>query len=223
VRPAPEARPSAPAVPAFAPLRALISPSPMRHPRTVPTATAAKQSLARVTLIFVTNADIRIAFEKEVRTPRSANKRRAENRAAPSGIATPHVVRRADFKSWRTHLVKRGGRIMRNHPARYFNVALGFWLLVSTFLWRHDAAQFTVTWLSGVVTTFVALVSLGLPRLRVVNVVIGAWLIVSALALPHSTSGTVVHNVVVGALLVALGLSRTEEAPAGGRAVHAPG
>jgi len=112
---------------------------------------------------------------------------------------------------------------MRNHPARYFNVALGFWLLVSTFLWPHSAAQFTVTWISGVVATFFALVSLGLPRLRVVNVLVGAWLIVSSFALPHVTSGTVVHNVVVGALLVALGLLRTEEAPAGGRAAHAPG
>jgi hypothetical protein len=110
---------------------------------------------------------------------------------------------------------------MKNHPARYLNVALGFWLLVSTFLWAHSSAQFVVTWLTGVAMTFFGLIALGIPRFEIVNVVLGAWLVVSAFALPRIGAATNRNSVIVGLLVVILGFVGSERSLVHHRPAHA--
>jgi hypothetical protein len=85
--------------------------------------------------------------------------------------------------------------------SRYANVALGVWLFISAFLWHHSQAQFTNSWLMGIIVTVVALLATSMPALRYVNTAAGLWLIISGFALQRYTAGTVWNNVIVGALV----------------------
>jgi hypothetical protein len=85
--------------------------------------------------------------------------------------------------------------------ARYLNIVLGVWLFISAFVWHHSQAQFTNTWIMGIIVTAVALISLSVPAFRYVNTLAGAWLIISGFALPRATSGTTWNNVIIGILV----------------------
>jgi len=82
--------------------------------------------------------------------------------------------------------------------ARYLNIVLGLWLFISAFAWHHGQAQFTNTWIMGIIVAAVGLISLSVPSFRYVNTIAGAWLIVSGFALPRANSGTTWNNVLVG-------------------------
>jgi hypothetical protein len=90
--------------------------------------------------------------------------------------------------------------------SRYANVVLGIWLFISAFAWRHSQAQFTNSWLMGIIVTVVALLAASVPALRYVNTAAGLWLIISAFALPRHTAGTAWNNVIVGILVFAFSL-----------------
>ena len=90
---------------------------------------------------------------------------------------------------------------MGTKEARYVNIALGVWLFISAFVWHHSAAQFTNTWILGIIAVAAALVALAVPPFRFVNTAVGIWLIISAFALPHIARGTVWNNVLVGAAM----------------------
>jgi len=103
--------------------------------------------------------------------------------------------------------------------SRYLNIIVGLWLFASAFLWRHSAAQFTNTWVMGIVVAAIAAIALSWPAIRYLNTLAGAWLIISAFALPTITAGTRWNNFIVGIVVVVLSLA---EAPslAGGRVRH---
>jgi hypothetical protein len=88
--------------------------------------------------------------------------------------------------------------------ARYFNLALAGWLLISAFLWNHSEPQFIVTILVGAVVAFVAPFEVGSPLVRMINMVAGAVLVLAAFALPHMSTPGQWHNVVVGLVLIGL-------------------
>jgi hypothetical protein len=90
--------------------------------------------------------------------------------------------------------------------ARYLNVLAGLWLFMSAFLWRHSPAQFTNSWVMGIVVAAVALVALSVPMFRYVNTIAGAWLILSTFTLPHVTVATVWNNLIVGFVVLAVSL-----------------
>jgi hypothetical protein len=98
---------------------------------------------------------------------------------------------------------------MNSRGARYLNIAAGIWLFISAFLWQHSQAQFTNSWIMGIVVTVVALIGLSVPSFRYVNTIAGAWLIISGFMLPRITSGTVLNNVIVGIVVVAASLVPT--------------
>jgi len=89
---------------------------------------------------------------------------------------------------------------------RYLNVLLGIWLLISSFVWRHDGAQFTNTWIMGIVTIVVALVAVGAPAFRYVNTAAGLWVLISAFALPTMSLATRWNNAIVGIVICLLSL-----------------
>jgi len=90
--------------------------------------------------------------------------------------------------------------------ARYGNIALGIWLFISTFVWRHSHAQFTNTWIMGIIVTAAAVIALSVPAWRYVNTAAGLWLIISGFALPRLTAGTAWNNIIVGVLVFLISL-----------------
>jgi hypothetical protein len=109
------------------------------------------------------------------------------------------------------------GAAMGNMEARYANIGLGIWLFASAFIWPHSSAQMTNTWVTGVITVIVGIVSIGAPRWRYINTIVGAWLIISGFALPRVTGGTFWNNLLVGIaiLLVSLVVSSSADAVTG--------
>jgi hypothetical protein len=95
---------------------------------------------------------------------------------------------------------------MNSLQARYGNVVLGVWLFISAFLWRHGQAQFTNTWIMGIIVTAVALISMSVPNFRYLNTIAGAWLVISGFALHRVTAGTTWNNVIVGILVFVVSL-----------------
>jgi hypothetical protein len=92
---------------------------------------------------------------------------------------------------------------MHNQNARVVNVILGAWLIISSFVWPHTGRQMGNTWIVGVVTIGIALLSVESPGLRFVNVAAGIWLAISSFAFPTISAGTTWKNVIVG-LAIAL-------------------
>jgi hypothetical protein len=87
------------------------------------------------------------------------------------------------------------------HPARYLNLALASWLLVSAFLWRHSEPQFITAIVVGVAVAFAAPFELGSQWVRWINMIAGLVLILGAVAMPRASIGGMVHNVIVGLVL----------------------
>jgi hypothetical protein len=88
---------------------------------------------------------------------------------------------------------------MQNRNLRLVSVALGFWVLISSFMWRHDSANFINMWITGLVIVVSGLLAIRAPRLRFVSTAAGVWLIASLFAWPNYSSPAVWNNVMVGA------------------------
>jgi hypothetical protein len=96
---------------------------------------------------------------------------------------------------------------MDTRSSRYLNILAGLWLFASAFIWRHSAAQFTNTWVMGIIVAAIAAIALAWPAIRYLNTLAGAWLIISAFALPAITAGTRWNNFIVGVVVVTLSLA----------------
>jgi hypothetical protein len=93
--------------------------------------------------------------------------------------------------------------------ARYLNMALGAWVLISAFVWPHNRFQFVVTSVVGAVVLALAPFSGELPRLaRTVNVIAGLALAAAALRLPRSAAFTAWHNAIFGLAIAAVALGQ---------------
>lgn len=89
---------------------------------------------------------------------------------------------------------------------RVVAVALGAWLIVSAFLWRHTYAQMTNGVICGVLAIVVALAASRLPQARFVNTLVGIWVFVSAFLLAAGSLATAWNEIFVGAALVAVSI-----------------
>jgi hypothetical protein len=89
-------------------------------------------------------------------------------------------------------------------PARYLNLALGAWTLVSAFLWRHSEPQFLVTIVVGAVLVIVAPFEVGSRLVRKISMAAGGILALAAITLPRTTLGTLWHNVLLGLLIAGI-------------------
>lgn len=92
---------------------------------------------------------------------------------------------------------------------RIVNLVLGFWLVLSAFLWVHSGAQFTNAWVSGLLVAAIALAASRVPDLRYANAVMGGWLMVSTFFLPRVSAGTFWNHLVVGLAVLFLSLFPT--------------
>src|SRR5262249_55396773 len=113
------------------------------------------------------------------------------------------VVWREEVSVWR-------GRIGAWHrkvhnldiaPARYLNLSVVCWLLVSALLWPLSEPQFLVTVLVGAVIAIVAPFEVGSRRVRRVNMASGGALALAAIVLPRMSALTLWNNLLFGLIL----------------------
>jgi len=95
---------------------------------------------------------------------------------------------------------------MEHRRARYVNIALGLWLVVSAYLWRHSSAQLANVWISGLIVARCAAVGITVPRMRYFNTAVGVWLILSSLILPRVSTATAWNNALVGVVITLVSL-----------------
>ena len=109
---------------------------------------------------------------------------------------------------------ERGAPVRDVSPA-ILNVALGAWLFISAFAWRHSQAQMTNTWILGILCAAFAIVSMAVPRVRHLNSLLAIWLFISAWALPTVKMATVWNNSLVAIAVFVLSLvpATTARAP----------
>jgi len=69
------------------------------------------------------------------------------------------------------------------------------WVLVSAFLWPHTTAEFTNTWVVGLLALVFSVAGTALPWARYVTAVLALWLFVSSWLLSTQMAGTVWNNV----------------------------
>lgn len=90
-------------------------------------------------------------------------------------------------------------------PARYVNMAIGGWLMLSAFLWHHSEPQFIMTILVGSVLAIVAPFELGSPLVRRITAAAGVALVLATIGLPRTSMATFWHNLLFG--LAVIGIS----------------
>lgn len=93
---------------------------------------------------------------------------------------------------------------------QYVNIALGLWLVASTFVWTHATASRVNTWILGIVIVAVAASALVRPKLHRLNSLAAVWLVVSTLVIHHLTSGTAWDNAIVGLLVLGYSVATDE-------------
>lgn len=95
---------------------------------------------------------------------------------------------------------------MGHRTARYLNIALGIWLVISAYLWPHSSAQLANVWIAGLLVARLAALAIATPGVRYFNTAVGAWLILSPIVLPRVSTATAWNNVLVGALITVVSL-----------------
>lgn len=86
---------------------------------------------------------------------------------------------------------------------RVLNALLGLWLFASAFMFSHAPAPFINVLVVSLAVMAVGMASiLGRHGARRVNAALGAWLVISALAFPNIPTAGIVHQIVMGVLLV---------------------
>jgi len=86
--------------------------------------------------------------------------------------------------------------------ARAVTFAAGLWLVLSAYLWGHSPTQQVNALVCGVAALLFTVLAVGFPLLRFLNMLLGAWLVLSVFRLPHAGALTLVNNLAVGLLLV---------------------
>ena len=91
----------------------------------------------------------------------------------------------------------RGASARSSTSGRAASVFLGVWLFFSAFLWPHDPAVRTSTWVTGLVIAAAATAAVFAPAARWVAMAASLWLLGSMLWLPHASTATVWNNGIV--------------------------
>jgi hypothetical protein len=110
---------------------------------------------------------------------------------------------------------------MQDQSARVINVILGFWLILSSFVWPHTTTQMGNAWIVGVITIGIALLSFGTPALRYVNTAAGVWLAISSFLFPTISAGTTWNNVIIGLAIALVSLASSHAGSTASRTRHA--
>ncbi len=88
---------------------------------------------------------------------------------------------------------------------RIMSIVLSVWLFISSFVWTHTEAQFTNTWIVGVVGVAFTLLTMVASNLRYLNTLLSLWLFISVFVLP-TTTATGWNNALVAIALFIMSL-----------------
>lgn len=100
--------------------------------------------------------------------------------------------------------IARGGG---TSAVKWAELVLGAWLFASAFLLPHSGQSFGNTWVVGLMTVVVAVISFfGSHKLLRPNAVFSAWLLVSTMLVPYASSVTRLHNALIAIALIILSL-----------------
>ena len=94
-----------------------------------------------------------------------------------------------------------------NGVSRTINICLGLWLFVSAFLWQHSPAQYTNTWLCGVVGVMLAFLAVAYPAVRYLNTLLAIWLFISVFTIGERSIATTWNNALVAAAIFFISLT----------------
>ena len=95
--------------------------------------------------------------------------------------------------------------------ARGVNLLLGFWLLVSAFIWSHTTPERANSWIVGALVVVVAVVAEHRSPARRVNTALSIWLFVSVWVLPHHSAATRWNNALVAVAVFLISLVPGDE------------
>ena len=96
-------------------------------------------------------------------------------------------------------------------PARFVNIVVGAWLFISAFVWQHTGAEFTNTWICGVLAVVFAVIALSTPMARWLNTLLAIWLVIGTLAFRWVEPGTVWNNLICAAVIFIASLAPNAE------------
>jgi hypothetical protein len=96
-------------------------------------------------------------------------------------------------------------------PVRLVSIVAGAWLFISAFLWPHAPAEFTNTWVCGVLAVVFGVMSLTRPAAAWLNTLLSLWLVIGTLAFHWKTPATVWSNVLCAVAIFVSSLSPEEE------------
>lgn len=92
------------------------------------------------------------------------------------------------------------------NAARWVNVLVGIWLVVTAFLWEHTEAQFTNAWVVGLLSVGFALIAMSVTWVRYLEALLALWLFVSSWTLDTGAPATLWNNVLVSIAMLFLSL-----------------
>ena len=96
--------------------------------------------------------------------------------------------------------------------ARFVNIIVGAWLFISAFVWMHRGAEFSNTWITGVLAVIFAVLALTWSAARWLNTLLAVWLVIGTLAFHPASSVTVWNNIICAAILFVASLAPEPEA-----------
>jgi hypothetical protein len=99
--------------------------------------------------------------------------------------------------------------------ARWINVALGAWLFLTGLVAGPQAPSFADHLAVGMAIFLVAFMSMGIPRLRHANALLGGWMALSPFVFHYMAGRFAFHDIVVG-ILVFWAASTPPRLPHGG-------
>jgi hypothetical protein len=81
--------------------------------------------------------------------------------------------------------------------ARYLNMLLALWLIVSAFAWRHTPQAQSEAWAIGALVFVCSLWALLNPAVRWLNALCGVWLFFTAISIPALSRASPINDAIV--------------------------
>jgi hypothetical protein len=89
---------------------------------------------------------------------------------------------------------------------RWMSLALGVWLVVSSFFWTRSAFSRVDTLVSGLIIALACAPAMRAPIARYVTGTVAIWLYVSTVAVRHTSGATLANDALVAVAVLALSL-----------------
>lgn len=93
--------------------------------------------------------------------------------------------------------------------ARFINILIAMWVIVAAFSYKPPVSQFVSMLIVGVLVMAFEALAFFSNRLRFVDTIVGAWLVLSAFVLPTGSDFVLWNNFFCGVAIVVLSMVRS--------------